>query len=192
MARVATAGDGAVARSFVAAFADEVGQPAPAEQAFAYRLAAGQLVLWEVAGEAKSMAGISAPGVGGPAGPAEAAGQDRAAGIADWTGAVARVGPVYTPPGERGRGFGGAVTAAATQLAIERGAASVILFTDLANSVSNALYARLGYLPVEDRVLVRLVGEGNAAVPAGRSAADPAKALLRLCDNATVAPFGRR
>jgi hypothetical protein len=31
-----------------------------------------------------------------------------------------------------------------------------VLFTNLANPTSNALYLRLGYRPVEDRVLVRL------------------------------------
>jgi predicted GNAT family acetyltransferase len=31
-----------------------------------------------------------------------------------------------------------------------------VLFTDLANPTSNALYQRLGYDPVEDRVLLSL------------------------------------
>jgi predicted GNAT family acetyltransferase len=30
----------------------------------------------------------------------------------------------------------------------------VVLFTDLANPTSNALYQRLGYRPVEDRAVV--------------------------------------
>jgi predicted GNAT family acetyltransferase len=54
----------------------------------------------------------------------------------------------------RGRGYGGAVTVAATRLAQERGAGKVVLFTDLANPTSNALYQRLGYRPVEDRVMI--------------------------------------
>lgn len=61
-----------------------------------------------------------------------------------------RVGPVYTPPGQRGRGYGGAVTAAVTQASLDAGAAEVLLFTDLANPTSNALYQRLGYRPVSD------------------------------------------
>src|SRR6266702_2068071 len=67
---------------------------------------------------------------------------------------VARVGPVYTPPGRRDSGYGGAVTAAISELALSRGAESVILFTDLANPASNSLYRKLGYEAVEDRMVV--------------------------------------
>jgi RimJ/RimL family protein N-acetyltransferase len=66
-------------------------------------------------------------------------------------GGIARVAPVYTPPERRGRGYGGAVTAAVSQAAQEAGAREVVLFTDLANPTSNALYQRLGYRPVSDR-----------------------------------------
>jgi GNAT superfamily N-acetyltransferase len=66
----------------------------------------------------------------------------------------ARVGPVYTPPEARGHGYGSAVTAAATRDILDSGAIPV-LFTDLSNAVSNAIYPRLGYYPVEDRLLVR-------------------------------------
>ena len=64
-----------------------------------------------------------------------------------------RVGPVYTPPGLRGQGYAGAVTAAVSQAARDAGAGQVLLFTDLANPTSNALYQRLGYQPVEDRAV---------------------------------------
>ena len=66
----------------------------------------------------------------------------------------ARVGPVYTPPGYRGHGYGSAVTAAATADVLAVGAVPV-LFTDLANPVSNAIYPPLGYYAVEDRIFVR-------------------------------------
>jgi RimJ/RimL family protein N-acetyltransferase len=121
-----------VVRSFFAAFADEVHQDRMPDRMVDFRMRAGRLVLWDVAGEAVSMAGVSDPIHG-----------------------VARVGPVYTPPHLRGRGYGAAVTAAVTRLAHERGATSVILYTDLANPTSNALYERLGYQPVEDRVVLR-------------------------------------
>jgi hypothetical protein len=39
-------------------------------------------------------------------------------------------------------------------LALDTGAVDVVLFTDLANPTSNALYQRLGYRPVEDRAVV--------------------------------------
>lgn len=91
------------------------------------RLEAGQIWLWDVGGETVALAAVSAPAVG-----------------------VARVGPVYTPPDRRGHGYGSAVTAAASQAAIEVGATHVVLYTDLANPVSNAIYQAIGYVPDHD------------------------------------------
>jgi RimJ/RimL family protein N-acetyltransferase len=71
---------------------------------------------------------------------------------------VARVGPVFTPPEHRGRGYAAGATAAAVLAALDDGAAQVALFTDLANPVSNRLYARLGFRAVEDRVILVLEG----------------------------------
>lgn len=69
---------------------------------------------------------------------------------------VCRVGTVYTPPDRRRRGYGGAVTAAVSQQALDAGATEVVLYTDLANPTSNALYQRLGYRPVADRIALEL------------------------------------
>ncbi|HEX5189289.1 MAG TPA: GNAT family N-acetyltransferase [Streptosporangiaceae bacterium] len=131
-ARVATEADAAIVRALYSAFAAEVGHEDAPEQLIADRLMAGQLMLWETDGEPVSFAGST--------------------GVLE---GVARIGPVYTPPRWRGRGYGGAVTTAIGELARERGAASVVLFTDLANPASNSLYVRLGYRPVEDRVVLR-------------------------------------
>lgn len=38
--------------------------------------------------------------------------------------------------------------------ALDAGATDVVLFTDLANPSSNALYQRLGYRPVQDRIVL--------------------------------------
>jgi predicted GNAT family acetyltransferase len=76
------------------------------------------------------------------------------AGISRPEAGMVRVAAVYTPPEVRGRGYGGAVTAAVTRSALDAGAAHVVLFTDLANPTSNALYQRLGFRPVEDRTVV--------------------------------------
>ena len=65
-----------------------------------------------------------------------------------------RVGPVYTPPELRGHGYASAVTAALSRQAMVAGAEEVVLYTDLANPVSNSIYQRIGYQPVEDRVLL--------------------------------------
>ncbi len=72
-------------------------------------------------------------------------------------------GPVYTPPGLRRRGYAGALTVAVSRAALDAGADEVVLFTDLANPTSNALYQRLGYRPVEDRIILSFA----AAPPAG-------------------------
>jgi RimJ/RimL family protein N-acetyltransferase len=95
------------------------------------KLSHGGMTLWEVDGTPVSMAGLSRPEAG-----------------------MVRVMAVYTPPELRGRGYGGAVTTAVSRAALDAGADDVVLFTDLANPTSNALYQRLGYRPVEDRSLV--------------------------------------
>lgn len=69
---------------------------------------------------------------------------------------VARIGPVYTPPERRGRGYGAAVTAACTADALAGGASDVVLFTDLANPTSNSIYQRIGFEPVSDHVVIQL------------------------------------
>ena len=63
---------------------------------------------------------------------------------------MSRVGPVYTPPALRGRGYGSAVTAAVSAWARDAGADHVLLFTDLANPTSNSIYQKIGYRPVHD------------------------------------------
>ncbi len=76
------------------------------------------------------------------------------AGLTRPVGGQVRVGPVYTPPGHRGHGYGGAASWTVSQAARRAGVAQVLLFTDLANPTSNALYQRLGYQPVADRLVL--------------------------------------
>jgi len=61
-----------------------------------------------------------------------------------------RIGPVYTPPEARGRGYASSLTAAATQDQLDRGRRFVFLFTDLANPTSNHIYRSIGFEPVCD------------------------------------------
>lgn len=63
---------------------------------------------------------------------------------------VARVGPVYTPPCERGRGYAASAVAALSRRALAEGARRCALFTDLANPTSNKIYAEVGYRPLCD------------------------------------------
>jgi predicted GNAT family acetyltransferase len=60
-------------------------------------------------------------------------------------GGVVRIGPVYTPPEHRRRGYAGAAVAALSRRALAAGAARCMLFTDLANLTSNKIYAEVGY-----------------------------------------------
>ncbi len=131
-ARVAGPADRGVVIAWCEAFHREA-EPGPRgdlELMVDDRLGYGGFTLWEAAGQPVSLAGLSRP----------VAGQ-------------ARVGPVYTPPGLRGRGYGGAVTWAVSRAALDAGIAGVLLFTDLANPTSNALYQRLGYRPMADRAV---------------------------------------
>jgi predicted GNAT family acetyltransferase len=131
-ARVAGAGDRELLVTWMRGFHADVrahaGDPARTADD---RLTYGGLTLWEVDGEPVSLAGVTRAESG-----------------------VVRVGPVYTPPDRRGRGYGGAATSAVTRAALDAGADDVVLFTDLSNPTSNALYQRLGYRPVEDRVVL--------------------------------------
>lgn len=84
---------------------------------------------------------------------------------------VARIAPVYTPPAERGRGYAGrAVAEVAARLRGE--GARVCLFTDLANPTSNALYARIGFVPGQDTALHRLVARRRSAAAAHAGAGE--------------------
>jgi len=87
----------------------------------------GGLVLWEDDGAVVSMAGYGGRTPNG-----------------------IRIGPVYTPPELRGRGYASALTAALTQRLLDSGLRFCFLFTDLANPTSNSIYQRIGYEPVSD------------------------------------------
>ncbi len=69
---------------------------------------------------------------------------------------ASRVGPVMTPEQHRRQGYGAAVTAACADAALADGAEHVVLFTDLGNPTSNAIYQRIGFRAVSDRLTVRL------------------------------------
>jgi hypothetical protein len=91
------------------------------------RIRTGSLWFWvNQAGQRVHLTGVSPPAFG-----------------------VARVGPVYTPPAQRGRGWASNAVAAISRR-IQAEGARVCLFTDQANPTSNKIYAALGYQPVAD------------------------------------------
>ncbi|MFJ7126844.1 GNAT family N-acetyltransferase [Streptomyces sp. NPDC098101] len=137
-ARVATAADiplvAAWAREFVRDIGEEPGEDytGPVTE----RISDGRLILWEEdGGRPVSMACFSPVAEG-----------------------RSRVHLVYTPPAARGRGHAAGATTAASRAALAAGAAQVLLFADLANPTSNALYRRLGYRPVAEHLTVGFTG----------------------------------
>lgn len=64
-------------------------------------------------------------------------------------GGTARIGPVYTPSELRGRGCASNLVAQVSREILAEGGVPV-LFTDLANPTSNAIYAAIGYRRVCD------------------------------------------
>src|SRR6185369_491689 len=65
-----------------------------------------------------------------------------------------RIGPVYTPPEHRGRGYATALVAGLSQALLDRGRRFCFLYTDLANPTSNAIYERIGYVKVAESAMV--------------------------------------
>lgn len=61
-----------------------------------------------------------------------------------------RVGPVYTPPEHRGRGYASKLVAEVSQAQLEAGRTFVFLFADVSNPTSNRIYQAIGYEPVSD------------------------------------------
>ncbi len=61
-----------------------------------------------------------------------------------------RIGPVYTPPELRGRGYASNLVAGVSQLQLDAGRRFVFLFTDLANPTANKIYQAIGYEAVND------------------------------------------
>ena len=61
-----------------------------------------------------------------------------------------RIGPVYTPPDARRRGYASALVAAISQAELDAGRRFCFLFTDLANPTANHIYQAIGYAPVRD------------------------------------------
>ena len=129
--RAATTADRELVIDWVAAFLAEALEPVERSEAadLADRWIAGRgrtLSLWED-GAVVSLAGIGSPTPHG-----------------------VRVGPVYTPPEMRGRGYASALVAAISQAALDEGRQFCFLFTDLANPTSNHIYQVIGYEAVRD------------------------------------------
>ena len=63
---------------------------------------------------------------------------------------VCGVSRVYTPPYFRGKGYATSCVAGVSRRILEKGFTKCVLYTDLANPVSNSIYRKIGYRPVCD------------------------------------------
>lgn len=78
---------------------------------------------------------------------------DRLVSISGHSGATPngiRIGPVYTPPEHRGRGYASNLVAAESQWLLDHGHSYCFLYTDLANPTSNSIYKRIGYRQIAE------------------------------------------
>jgi predicted GNAT family acetyltransferase len=64
-----------------------------------------------------------------------------------------RIGPVYTPPELRGRGYATALVADLSQRLLDGGRRYCFLYTNLANPTANAIYQRIGYRRVGESAM---------------------------------------
>ncbi len=142
----ATQGDLELAMEWFAAFADDADQQAgrphgatthevPDRSAMLGLIRGGELWFWvDETGQRVHLTAVRPPAFG-----------------------VARIGPVYTPPAQRGRGWASNAVAEVSRQILAHGARAC-LYTDQANPTSNKIYAALGYRPVVDMANLVIVG----------------------------------
>jgi GNAT superfamily N-acetyltransferase len=139
-AREATAADRPLLLAWWRAFGAEALHEKPDEERIArsvdHKLAepAGGIALWQDEGEPVSAAAYGSPTPNG-----------------------IRIGPVYTPPELRGRGYASTLVAHVSAEQLARGHRFCFLYPDLANPTSNRIYADVGYRPVCDSLELAFV-----------------------------------
>jgi uncharacterized protein len=71
---------------------------------------------------------------------------------------VTRIGWVYTPPERRSCGYASACVAALSEHVLANEAETCILYTQLGNPTSNAIYRRIGYEPIAEIISYQFAG----------------------------------
>ena len=86
-----------------------------------------------------------------------------------------RIGPVYTPPDARRRGYASALVAAISQAALDAGRRSASCSPTRPTRPSNHIYQAIGYAPVRDveAYTVRAVVSADETTPLAAMARDP-------------------
>jgi GNAT superfamily N-acetyltransferase len=137
--RTATPDDLELVAGWIQAFQDEVVPDALRSDPEERRRHLGTMLasveegiwLWEAEGQVTSLSGFGGPTPNG-----------------------IRIGPVYTPPALRGRGYATTLVADLSRRQLASGRRFCFLHTDLANPTSNAIYQRIGYQRVCDSVVL--------------------------------------
>jgi hypothetical protein len=154
--RLATPDDEEVVRRLVEAFAaeavlDVIRDPESARRTVAARSggdpAHGGFWLWEDGGQVVSISGHGMP-----------------------TPTGIRIGPVYTPPAHRRRGYATSLVETQAAWLLAQGWASCFLYTDLANPTSNAVYRRVGYEQVAEALDVGFASDAGQPQSGGEGA----------------------
>jgi uncharacterized protein len=133
MLRAALAPDVPVARAWMAGFIRDTGVRHVTADSAARLIEEGRLHFW-MDGEPRCMVGA----------------------VRD-TPNTTGVAAVYTPPAFRNRGYASIAVATLSQQLLDAGRRSCFLYTDLANPVSNAVYRRVGYEPIDDVVEITIL-----------------------------------
>lgn len=132
--RAAVAGDMELVTDWIYEFAESIREKMSREEAAAKasdNIRSGSLYIWED-GRPVSMAKKARPTRNGVV-----------------------ISLVYTPPEYRNKGYATSCVASLSQLLLDEGFRFCSLYTDLSNPTSNAIYAKIGYTPVQDSILYR-------------------------------------
>jgi len=136
--RQAASQDRNLVQSWMQGFYQDIGESgADASRMVDTRLALGQFWLW-MADVPVSLAGVSLPADG-----------------------VVRIQAAYTPPELRNRGYASACVATVSKLKRSEGL-RCILYTDLANPISNRIYRRIGYRAISEGLSYSFVSDPRA------------------------------
>lgn len=114
---------------WIVAFSEELGEPVNLEDAKSRvekLINDQQLYVWDHDGPV-SIAGVSRPMRNGTT-----------------------IGPVYTPPEHRGKGYATSCVLLLTKKLLSDGYSFCSLYTDLSNPTSNSIYIKIGYVPIGD------------------------------------------
>jgi GNAT superfamily N-acetyltransferase len=154
--RLATPADEAVIRLLVEAFVAEavlevIRDPESARRTVAARMgddaARGGFWLWEDGGQVVSISGHGMP-----------------------TPTGIRIGPVFTPPEHRRRGYATSLVERQAAWLLAQGWASCFLYTDLGNPTSNAVYRRVGYEQVAEALDIGFATDADQPQSGGAGA----------------------